>query len=1564
MVAMHGLTPNPRVSNGRRKEQSTKTDTGWMEVKSKRRQRWEKRQNIQQSEPPPIQTKVAATQPSVVKNKATVEEEILQLRGARTRPTALLKVQGIVHSVKGEMTVQPMIDSGASGTGFVDPTFVARCGAIVRPSQRQVALADGTVVQATGEVDLKYALASKTGPPLQFTSTFIVTPLEPYELILGIGWLEHHQAQVAFHERSMMLRVDGQGERRAIRALERLEEDGSPALAPLRMMTLSSRGFHRAMRRGECDRVYAVFVRGLEDEVVTMGSDISKVPGSNHPLIRQLLSKFQKSVFPEEPPPGVPPKRGVEHAIQLKPDARLPAVRPLRHESTKDSLIIKNYIEAGLKSGILQPSTSPYGSMILIVPKKDGTPRLVVDYRALNEITIKNKYPLPLMDELFDRVAGAQWFTKIDLRSGFHQIAIRPEDREKTAFRTRYGSFEYTVLPMGLCNAPGTFMQLMNETFADMLDKSVLCFLDDILIYSPTEEEHIKQVTAVMERLQSKKLYGKLSKCEFMQREVEFLGHRIGADGLRVAPDKIGAVQKWPRPRSVTEVRSFLGLGNFYRRFVKGYSRLALPLTELTKDTAVFRWGDTEQKAFEALKATLCSPPVLIIPDQTKQFALSCDACKYSIGAVLQQDLGRGLQPVAYFSAKLSDAERNYDVRELEFMAIYRACLHWRPYLHGLHPFRLLSDHKSLLYYMTMPNLSGRLARWVEKMQEFDCGIEYIKGEANVVADALSRRVDHAPTDEEIKVSEPTSCSLQAVVQAAVTAAICAIRAAEAPELRQRNIDAAIKVVPLDPTLPQPNKNGTIMTPTQRCAANNASGAQCGQRTAVGHLCWNHLQRDLGVRVRPSGVAGRGLFVAWESGLSPKHRIPYTGDEIILSNDKKGGPYVLEVKNGVGIDAARRNCGVGRWVNDPRGATDEAGRPRQANCEFVVHTPRGAGEGGQRVAAVRTLHQVKKGEELLVAYGNQYWRFSINMSKKAKKQSVKRVAKARQNKVVIRSEEQGVSSADLPPDIDPNTQRARKRVLRRHPTRVIASTVQLAANLLLTETNSIALANISTSSTRRKARSEKPEPLTVAVRRVAQRDEAYQTWLAKPPTGWTTENGLLFDEHHRLRVPNDRVLRTRLLAEVHDSTTGAHAGRDRMLSETHKRFHWDGLPTDVEHYVTTCETCQRNKHSKQLKPGLLMPLPIPEEPCMYWTTDAVCGLLKTKYGHTSIQVYVDRRTKLKHFAATRTTDGSTELAATTLRTIIGPHGMPKSIVSDRDPRITARFYRELQRVLGSQTDLSTAMHAQSDGQSEREIQTLITALRSYVNEMGDDWDEYLPALELAFNSKVQASTGASPFYLVYGVDARLPIDCMMDEVRPSIITVPAVADRKQRMKKAMDAARSKQELAQERQKRVADRHRRLLQLKEGDQVMLSTEGLRMRSGTHKLTARYIGPFLVKGTINDNAVTLELPPLLRAIHPTVNISRLKLYRDGSTEFPDRPHRHHQPPAVETDTNGVSEYEVECIVAQRGPARRRQLLVRWVGYGSEHDQWKSRSELVKSAGIKVAEFDALQQPPIGG
>jgi hypothetical protein len=359
---------------------------------------------------------------------------------------------------------------------------------------------------------------------------------------------------------------------------------------------------------------------------------------------------------------------------------------------------------------------------------------------------------------------------------------------------------------------------------------------------------------------------------------------------------------------------------------------------------------------------------------------------------------------------------------------------------------------------------------------------------------------------------------------------------------------------------------------------------------------------------------------------------------------------------------------------------------------------------------------------------------------------------------------------------------------------------------------------------------------------------------------------------------------------------------------------------------------------------------------MHWTTDAVTGLPKSRRGYDAIQVYVDRLTKLKRFVAAKKTDTSGDLANTTLRAIIGPYGMPKSIVSDRDPRITAHFWRELARLLGTQVNLSTANHPQTDGQSEREIQTLTTALRSYVDTAGDNWDELLPALELGFNSKVQASTGASPFMLVYGNEPRLPIDCVLDDARP--VTVPAAGDRATRIKSAIDAARTQAEQAQARQKRLADQHRRLLQLKVGDQVLLSTDGLQLRSGTHKLTARYIGPFSVIGNVGDNAITLSLPPLLGALHSTFNISRLKVYRDGRSLFPTRPQRFEQPPAVVTDTNGVASYEVERALAQRGSNSRRELLVRWKGYSAEHDEWVLRSQLQRTAPDVVTSYEALQ------
>ena len=1197
-------------------------------------------------------------------------------------------------------------------------------------------------------------------------------------------------------------------------------------------------------------------------------------------------------MFPDKLPDGLPPERGVEHRIEIKPGARMPPSRPLRHQSSKDLAIFEEYTRTLIESGRLRVSNSPFGAMALIVRKPGKPDRVVVDYRGLNEITVKNKYPLPLMDELFDRVWGARWFSKIDLRTGSHQIRIAEEDMEKTAFRTRYGSFEYTVLPMGLCNAPGTFMQLMNDTFRDLLDKCVLVFLDDILIFSRTKEEHTAHVREVLARLRASKLYAKRTKCEFFRSEVEFLGHRIGAEGLSVTQDKVKSVRDWPVPQDVKDVRSFLGLAGFYRKFVRDFSKIALPITELTKETTAFEWGEKQQQAFEALKSALCSAPVLLIPDPSKPYTLNCDACDYALGATLQQDHGNGLQPVAYMSRKFKPAEINYDTREKEFMALVDACSHWRHYLHSDLPFTLLSDHDSLKYHKTMPHLSGRLARWIEKMAEFDYEIKHIEGKKNIVADALSRRADLKSPRADMECSDGDIDSRLAALDSSWSKARGRSRQRPAaaqpdtPEVaaqRAKNKKAAeCFSKPPARDRPSPQANGTIVMPTQRCTADTKNGDHCKQRTARGQYCWNHLRSLCGLAIKKSSIpnAGKGLFAA--RFLPADTRINYTGDRVPLASDKDGGAYFLEIKKGAAIDAARTNAGQGRWINDPRGSA------LNDNCEFVLHTPPG---GKPRQACVRTLRPIEKGEEILVKYGASYWRYQAPKTKRRAKQKQQRGA------MVPRQ---------------------------------------------LLELDQISEARVSSA-------------LTDDIKAAALADKEYAARVVSPPPLHESVGGLLWLDS-RLCIPDDHALRTRILSECHDSVTGAHFGRDKMIAAVKERFAWTGLVRDVERYVSTCDACQRNKPSQQSTPGLLMPLPVPERIGLEWTQDAVTGLPKTKRGHDAIQVYVERMCKLKHFAAGRATDGALELASSFVHTVVRTHGVPEILISDRDPRFTAHYYSELTKLLGATLRMSTARHPQTDGQSEREIRTLITALRAFCNEHQDDWDDYLDMLELGFNSAVQASTQLSPHEMLYGSKPRLPIDVALQSIVPRN---PAALSRAESLLSAFRFGRDRLLSAQERQARNANRHRRDAAFAVGDSVLLSTEGLTLRDFTNKLCSRFVGPFSVTAVINANAYTLALPPQLQALHPTFNIDKLKQYRDGRALFPALPQPFSRPPPeAQADSNGDEAWEVERITAVRKRGRTKQYLVSWRGYPPEENSWEPRSSLIGSAKDALADFEATQ------
>ncbi|CAI7914655.1 unnamed protein product, partial [Closterium sp. NIES-53] len=319
------------------------------------------------------------------------------------------------------------------------------------------------------------------------------------------------------------------------------------------------------------------------------------------------------------------------------------------------------------------------------------------DYRALNAATVKNRFPVPRVEDLLDAVQGARVFSKIDLRSGYHHIRVVPEDQHKTAFRTKQGLYEFRVLPFGLTNAPAMFQTLMNTVISEFLGSFVVVYLDDILVFSETKEEHVQHLQKVFEVLRRELLYAKQSKCEFFLPEVEFLGHVISASGIRTDPKKITAVQDWIAPTSVKELQSFLGFANYYRRFVQGYASIASPLTDLLRKGVEYVWGPAQQQAFEQMKQSLTSSPTLSYPDPTRPYVVVTDASDQAIGAVLLQDQGRGLQPIAYESHKLRGAELNYPIHDKEALAIIDAYKVWRCYLEGADSV-IRTDHGSLCF--------------------------------------------------------------------------------------------------------------------------------------------------------------------------------------------------------------------------------------------------------------------------------------------------------------------------------------------------------------------------------------------------------------------------------------------------------------------------------------------------------------------------------------------------------------------------------------------------------------------------------------------------------------------------------------------------------------------------------------------------------------------------------------------------------------------------------------------------------------------------------------------------
>lgn len=475
--------------------------------------------------------------------------------------------------------------------------------------------------------------------------------------------------------------------------------------------------------------VYAATAEESSSKSVSHADEIKVEHDEISGAMKSLVQKYAH-VF--ELPVGLPPDRNISHAIPLESGAR-PINQRTRRLSYKQEEEMVQQIRDLLSKGWIQPSTSPWGSPILFVKKKDGSMRMCVDYRAVNKLTVKNSYPLPRIDDMLDRLSGAKFFTCLDLQQAYHQVRLTEEDVPKTAFTTPMGLFEYKVLPFGLCNAPSTFQALMNTVLGADLRHCCLVYLDDIIIFSKTPAQHLQHVEAVLSRLAEKQLFAKLSKCEFGLSKVKFLGHVVSGEGIQPDGDKVKLVKGWPVPTSVKDLRQFVGLAQYFRKFVQGFSTMIAPLTRLFKKDAVFSWSKQCQEAFDQIKEALTSPPCLKLPDDSTPFTVICDACKYGIGAVLLQED----RPVAFEGRRMTETELKWGATEKEMLAVVYHLEKWRCYLEGRH-FTAVTDHQPNTWFASQKELNPRLVRWYERIRSYDFTWQYKPGRVNV-ADPLSR---------------------------------------------------------------------------------------------------------------------------------------------------------------------------------------------------------------------------------------------------------------------------------------------------------------------------------------------------------------------------------------------------------------------------------------------------------------------------------------------------------------------------------------------------------------------------------------------------------------------------------------------------------------------------------------------------------------------------------------------------------------------------------------------------------------------------------------------------------
>jgi transposase InsO family protein len=648
-----------------------------------------------------------------------------------------------VHLNKARKPTHALLDSGAMGN-FIHEELVERLG-LTRIPRTPLPLIDVKGIKI-GEIQFQVKVEMRMGAHEE-TIILDVAPIGSHRIILGLPWLEAHDPSVKWSTGHIQFDSQHCNLSCLPQPHDIFVKQTPITLEPTTPIT-----------RGHTDPETTNETTMEPDLVEVYAVDL--MPTATEEELKKLIPPeyhdFLDVFDPAGPTRQLPPSRpGYDFEIPLDPTKPLPKPARPYHMSPAEREDWVKWRDTMLTAGLISraPPNTPVAAPFFFVWKKDGTRRPVIDYRKLNDITLKDSYPLPRIDEMLERMQGSKIFSKFDLKMGYNQLRIKPEDVWKTAFMTPDGPFCSNVMTFGFAGAPPYFQRWMHDVLAPILVKQVENYLDDSGSHHKETAEHVAVNRELLQRFREHGLFANAKKCEFHQDQMEFLGVEVSSKGFEMEQAKVDAVREWKPPKTVRAVREFIGFCNFYRRFIKSFSEVARPLHDLTKEGQRWQWTEREQYAFEELKRRICESPILIHADPAKRFQMETDASNFAYGAVLSQKGEDGKHhPIAFHSKSMSPAERNYGISDKEALAIIKALQHWRHWLEGTkEPIRIITDHRNLEYFKNPRALNRRQLRWLEQLTHYNYEIAYRPGDKNSVADALSRKEEHKPaqSDEE-----------------------------------------------------------------------------------------------------------------------------------------------------------------------------------------------------------------------------------------------------------------------------------------------------------------------------------------------------------------------------------------------------------------------------------------------------------------------------------------------------------------------------------------------------------------------------------------------------------------------------------------------------------------------------------------------------------------------------------------------------------------------------------------------------------------------------------------------